>query len=273
MFSRITFHTKEYIHHHLKNFQLDLKTFKILNLEQNSTSFFILNLDSIFFSFFLGFIFLFFFYYISQNLNLEVPGKLQSIVEISVDFVYKNIKDLYPHNRNYLIAPLSLTIFIWIFLMNFMDLLPIDFIPFFCQYFLNISNIRFVPSTDINVVFSISFSVFFLIIYYSILYQGLNNFLKSLFFHPFNHFCFVFLNFFLEFISLLSKPISLGLRLFGNIYAGEMIFILISALLPWWLQWILSVPWAIFHILIIFLQSFIFMVLTIVYLSMTDKKT
>jgi F-type H+-transporting ATPase subunit a len=272
MFSRITFHSKEYIHHHLKNFQFDLKTFKILNLEHNSTNFFILNLDSIFFSFFLGFIFLLFFYYISINLNIGVPGKLQSIVEISVDFVDKNIKDLYPCNRNFLIAPLSLTIFIWIFLMNSMDLLPIDFIPIFCQYFLNISNIRVVPSADINIVFSMSFSVFFLIIYYSILHKGLKKFFKDLFFHPFNHIFFIFLNFFLESISLFSKPISLGLRLFGNIYAGEMIFILISALLPWWLQWILNVPWAIFHILIIFLQSFIFMVLTIIYLSMTDKK-
>jgi F-type H+-transporting ATPase subunit a len=270
MLFKVIFNPKEYITHHLKNFQLNLKTFKILNYYDSNDSFFILNLDSIFFSCFLGLVFLIFFYCVSCNLSSQVPGNLQSCIEISVNFINKNIKELYPGNKNLLIAPLSLTIFVWIFLMNLMDLLPVDFIPFLCKKFFHISHVRIVPSTDINVVLAMSFGVFFLVIFYSILNQGFFGFLKSLFLQPFNNFFFLFFNFFLESISLFSKPISLGLRLFGNMYSGEMIFILISAFLPWWCQWILSVPWAIFHILIIFLQSFIFMVLTIVYLSMTN---
>uniref|UniRef100_UPI003F5CF732 F0F1 ATP synthase subunit A n=1 Tax=Buchnera aphidicola TaxID=9 RepID=UPI003F5CF732 len=266
------FNPQEYISHHLKNFQLDLRTLKFLSINNKNNNFLILNCDSIFFSFFLGLIFLIFFYSISKKLSTGVPGKLQSIVEISVDFVNKNVKDIFPYKKNLLIAPLALTIFVWVFLMNLMDLFPIDFLPFFMHYCFNISNVRIVPSTDLNIVFSLSFGVFFLILFYNIFYKGFLNFLKSLFFQPFNHIFFSFFNFFLEFTSLLSKPISLGLRLFGNMYAGEMIFILISAFLPWWIQWILAVPWAIFHILVIFLQAFIFMMLTIVYISSAVEK-
>lgn len=272
MFSKIIFNPQKYINHHLYNFQLDLKTLKILNFQDSGKNFFVLNLDSIFFSFFLGFIFLSFFYFSSRKLSLKSPKNFQLIIEIFINFINKNIKEIYPENKNFLIAPLSLTIFCWIILMNLMDLLPIDIIPFFCKFFFNISNVKIVPSTDINIVLSMSFGVFFLILFYSILNKGLIGFLKSLFFQPFNHFFFLFFNFFLESISLLSKPISLGLRLFGNMYSGEMVFILISAFLPWWFQWILSVPWAIFHILVVFLQAFIFMVLTIIYLSLATKK-
>ncbi|WII23684.1 F0F1 ATP synthase subunit A [Buchnera aphidicola] len=272
MFLKSVFNSKEYISHHLHHLQLNLKTFRILSYHDQDNCFFIINLDSIFFSFFLGLVFISFFYSVSRNLNFEVPGKLQSFVELSINFVNKNIKELYPNNKNPLIAPLSLTIFFWIFLMNLMDLLPVDFIPFLCKYLFHISHMRFVPSSDINIVLAMSFSIFVLIIFYNILYKGFIGFFKSLFLEPFNNKYFLFFNFFLEIISLFSKPVSLGLRLFGNIYSGEMIFILISALLPWWIQWVLSVPWAIFHILIIFLQSFIFMVLTIIYLSITKKK-
>ncbi|NIG99380.1 MAG: F0F1 ATP synthase subunit A [Buchnera aphidicola (Periphyllus acericola)] len=272
MFSKIIFNPKEYISHHLKNFQLDLKTFKFLNVQDTSNNFFILNCDSIFFSLFLGFFFLFFFYIISKNLTLGVPGKLQSIVEISVNFINKNVKELYPHTKNNFIAPLSLTIFVWIFLMNLMDLIPVDFFPYFFNYFFHISHIKVVPSTDLNTVFALSFGVFFLILFYNISSKGIFGFLKSLFCQPFNNVFLYFFNFFIEFVSLVSKPISLGLRLFGNMYSGEIIFLLISAFLPWWIQWILNVPWAIFHILIIFLQALIFMVLTIVYISTAIEK-
>ncbi|WP_343187768.1 F0F1 ATP synthase subunit A [Buchnera aphidicola (Periphyllus koelreuteriae)] len=272
IFSKVLLNPKEYINHHLKNFQFDLKTLKFLNIYDKNDSFFILNCDSLFFSFFLGLIFIFFFYHISKNLNCWIPGKLQSCVEISVDFIEKYVKEIYPYKKNILIAPLSLTIFIWVFLMNFMDLLPIDLFPFLFKYFFNVSTIKIVPSTDINIVFSLSLGVFFLILFYNISSKGIINFLKSLFFKPFNHIIFSFFNFFLEFTSLISKPLSLGLRLFGNMYSGEMIFILISAFLPWWIQWILTVPWAIFHILVIFLQAFIFMILTIIYLSMAVEK-
>ncbi|PLK58831.1 F0F1 ATP synthase subunit A, partial [Candidatus Palibaumannia cicadellinicola] len=132
--------------------------------------------------------------------------------------------------------------------------------------------LRVVPSTDINITLSMALGVFVLIIYYSCSTKGLITFIKDLTMQPFNHPIFIPINFILESVSLLSKPVSLALRLFGNMYAGELIFILIAGLLPWWSQWILNVPWAIFHILIITLQAFIFMILTIVYLAMASEK-
>lgn len=131
--------------------------------------------------------------------------------------------------------------------------------------------LRVVPSADVNITMSMALGVFFLILYYSIKVKGISGFVKELTLQPFNHPAAIPVNFILETVTLISKPVSLGLRLFGNMYAGELIFILIAGLLPWWSQWILSVPWAIFHILIITLQAFIFMVLTIVYLSMAQE--
>ncbi|MFB0975349.1 MAG: FoF1 ATP synthase subunit a, partial [Tolumonas sp.] len=157
------------------------------------------------------------------------------------------------------------------FLMNAMDLLPIDYLPHLAQLS-NIPYLRVVPSADVNITLSMSFGVFFLILFYSIKIKGVGGFVKELTLTPFNHWAFVPINLLLETVTLISKPISLGLRLFGNMYAGEMIFILIAAMLPWWSQWFLNVPWAIFHILVITLQAFIFMVLTIVYLSMASEE-
>ena len=188
------------------------------------------------------------------------------------------VKDTF-HGRNALIAPLALTIFVWVFLMNLLDLVPIDFLPTLAQligtgvfgadphavYF------KFVPTTDVNATLGMGLSVFVLIVFYSIKMKGVGGFAKELTFHPFNTIWLSWFNLLLEGIALIAKPISLALRLFGNMYAGELIFILI-ALLPWYLQWALSVPWAIFHILIITLQAFVFMMLTIVYLSMASEK-
>ena len=129
-----------------------------------------------------------------------------------------------------------------------------------------------VPSADVYITLSMALGVFFLIFFYSIKMKGVSGFVKELTLTPFNHWAFVPINFILETVTLLAKPVSLGLRLFGNMYAGEMIFILIAAMLPWWSQWFLNVPWAIFHILVITLQAFIFMVLTIVYLSMAYEE-
>ncbi|WP_343189458.1 F0F1 ATP synthase subunit A [Buchnera aphidicola] len=265
---------QQYINHHLHHLQFNLLNFNFINTNINyKKNFFILNIDSFFFSFFLGFIFLFFFYKISKNSLNNKINKLQIFIEMIIEFVNNNIKEIFPNNyKNNLIGPLSLTIFIWIFLMNCMDLIPIDLFPLLMKYFFNISNIRIVPSADINITLSMSLSILILIIFYSIKIKTFKGFLKEIFTHPFNYPIFYIFNFFLEIINLFSKPISLGLRLFGNIYSGEMIFILINSFLPWWLQWVLIVPWAIFHILIIVLQAFIFMVLTIVYLSMAINK-
>jgi F-type H+-transporting ATPase subunit a len=260
---------QKYIIHHLKHLQIDLHTFKMIG-PGTSSNYWALNIDSIFFSFMLGSLFLVFFYVIGKQITTKVPGKLQAAIELIFEFINFNVKTMY-QGKNYLIAPLSLTVFVWVFLMNLMDLLPIDFIPLFCEKVLKLPAMRTVPSADINITLSMSLGVFVLILFYTIKIKGYIGFLKELTLQPFHHpVCFMF-NFVLEFVALLSKPISLALRLFGNMYAGEMIFILIAGLLPWWLQCFLSVPWAILHILIITLQAFIFMVLTIVYLSMASQ--
>ncbi|XBC44378.1 MAG: F0F1 ATP synthase subunit A [Buchnera aphidicola (Schlechtendalia peitan)] len=265
------FNLSQYINHHLHHLQLNLCTFKISSLNENFTNFWTINIDSMFFSIILGLIFLISFFKISNNCNSQFPNKVQVALELIVTFVNKSVKDTCK-NSNTLLAPLSLTIFSWIFLMNLMDLLPIDCIPLICNYFFGFSIIRVVPTADINITISMALVIFSLIIYYGIKVKGINKFLKDFVVQPFQHPLFFIFNFLLEVIGLLSKPISLGLRLFGNMYAGEMIFILISGLLPWWMQWFLSLPWAIFHVLIILLQSFIFMTLTIVYLSLITKE-
>ncbi len=221
------------------------------------------------FSVVLGALFIWLFRKVAVKATSGVPGKLQCFVEMLVEFVNGNVKDIF-HGRNKVIAPLALTVFVWIFLMNFMDLIPVDFIPHAAQL-MGVPYLRVVPSADVNITMSMALGVFFLILYYSIKVKGISGFVKELTLQPFNHPAAIPVNFILETVTLISKPVSLGLRLFGNMYAGELIFILIAGLLPWWSQWILSVPWAIFHILIITLQAFIFMVLTIVYLSMAQE--
>lgn len=260
---------QEYIGHHLKNLQLDLRTFELVN-PHDAPSFWVLNIDSMFFSVVLGLVFLVLFRKVAKSATSGVPGKLQAAVELVVGFVDDNVRDMY-HGKSKLIAPLALTVFVWVFLMNFMDLLPIDLLPHIAGL-MGLPAMRVVPSADVNVTLSMALGVFVLILFYSIKMKGIGGFTKELTLQPFNHPVFIPINLILEGVSLLSKPVSLGLRLFGNMYAGELIFILIAGLLPWWSQWILSVPWAIFHILIISLQAFIFMVLTIVYLSMASEE-
>ncbi|MFM8333322.1 MAG: F0F1 ATP synthase subunit A [Candidatus Methylumidiphilus sp.] len=225
------------------------------------------NLDTMFFSAALGLLFIVIFKKVAETATSGVPGPLQNFVEMIVEFVDTQVKDSF-HGRSALIAPLGLTIFCWVFLMNTMDLLPVDFLPAVAQLF-GISYLRVVPSTDLNATFAMSISVFFLIIFYSIKIKGPIGFAKEMLLTPFGPWMIPF-NLLLKLVEELAKPISLGLRLFGNMYAGELIFILI-ALLPWWVQPALSFPWAVFHILIITLQAFIFMVLTIVYLSLAHE--
>ncbi|WMY97191.1 MAG: F0F1 ATP synthase subunit A [Arsenophonus sp.] len=263
---------KKYIEHHLENLQLDLHNFKLIDpLNKNEFSFWVLNIDSLFFSIFLGIIFLTLFRIIAINATSFIPNKLQTAIEIIINFVNHFVSDIF-HGKSKIIAPLALTVFVWIFMMNIMDLLPIDFLPYIAKKYLMFPTLRIVPTTDLNITISMAIDVFILIIFYNIKIKGFKNFIKELTLQPFNHPIFIPLNLILEGISFLSKPISLSLRLFGNMYAGELIFILIAALLPWWSQWILNLPWAIFHILIVTLQAFIFMILTIIYLSMASEK-
>ncbi|MGL5030678.1 MAG: F0F1 ATP synthase subunit A [Aeromonas sp.] len=247
-----------YIEHHLVHAQL-------------GTGFWAVHIDSMVFSVVLGALFILLFRKVAVNATSGVPGKLQCLVEMLVEFVDGNVKDIF-HGRNKVIAPLGLTVFVWIFLMNFMDLIPVDFLPRIAQAIGGPEqHLRVVPTADVNITMSMALGVFFLILYYSIKVKGISGFVKELTLQPFNHPAAIPINLILETVTLISKPVSLGLRLFGNMYAGELIFILIAGLLPWWSQWMLSVPWAIFHILIITLQAFIFMVLTIVYLSMAQE--
>lgn len=253
-----------YITHHLTNLSTDK-----LGLV-NEGSFWAVNIDSLFFSVSIGVAFLWLFYSVAKKATSGVPGKLQCAVEMLVEFVDTNVRDTF-HGKNPLIAPLALTIFVWIFLMNVMDLVPIDFLPYPAEHWLGIPYLKVVPTTDVNITLSMAFGVFFLMIYYSIKIKGVGGFVKELALHPFNHPAMIPFNLLLELVSLIAKPISLGMRLFGNMFAGEVVFILIAALLPWWAQWLGSLPWAIFHILVISIQAFVFMMLTIVYLSQAHE--
>lgn len=229
--------------------------------------FWTVHLDTLFFSAVLGGLFLLAFKSVADKATAGVPGHLQNFAEMMVEFVDTQVKDCF-HGKNELIAPLALTIFIWVFLMNFMDLLPVDLLPWLGSL-MGIEYLRVVPSTDLNATFAMSISVFCLIIFYSIKVKGGIGFAKEMMFTPFGPWLLPF-NLLLKVVEEIAKPVSLGLRLFGNLYAGELIFILI-ALLPVYFQWMLGLPWAIFHLLIITLQAFIFMVLTIVYLSLAHE--
>ena len=277
----------DYIAHHLTNWTygyLPGEGWKVAHTAQEAgeMGFMAVHLDSMLWSIGLGIVFCALFWLVARKATSGVPGKLQSAVEMIVDFVDTNVRDSY-NGTSKLIAPLALTIFVWIFLMNLMDLMPIDYIPHLAQTIgaamgHDPHNVFFkiVPTTDPNITLGMSFSVFALIIYYSIKEKGLGGFVGELTLHPFSaknpiaKIILIPINFILEFVTLIAKPISLGLRLFGNMYAGELIFVLI-ALMPFWIQWALSVPWAIFHILIITLQAFVFMMLTIVYLSLASQ--
>lgn len=229
--------------------------------------FWTVHLDTLFFSAVLGGLFLLAFKSVADKATAGVPGHLQNFAEMMVEFVDTQVKDCF-HGKNELIAPLALTIFIWVFLMNFMDLLPVDLLPWLGSL-MGIEYLRVVPSTDLNATFAMSITVFLLIIFYSIKVKGGIGFAKEMMFTPFGPWLLPF-NLLLKVVEEIAKPVSLGLRLFGNLYAGELIFILI-ALLPVYFQWMLGLPWAIFHLLIITLQAFIFMVLTIVYLSLAHE--
>lgn len=258
---------QEYISHHLTN--LSASNGSIVHMGEAS-GFWTFNIDSLIVSVLLGSLMMWVFYRVGKNATSGVPGKLQCFVEMVVEFVDASVKDIF-HGKNALVAPLALTVFGWVFLMNLMDLIPVDFLPHAATV-LGIPYLRVVPTADVNITMSMALGVFVLILFYSIKIKGITGFAKELGLQPFNHWAFIPINLILEGVTLLSKPVSLGLRLFGNMYAGELIFILIAGLLPWWSQWVLSVPWAIFHILIITLQAFIFMILTIVYLSQASEE-
>ncbi len=250
----------DYIVHHLTNLTV-------------GTGLWTFHLDTLFFSVALGLTLLVLFRLAAVRATSGVPGGLQNFVETLVEFVDRQVKDTF-HGKSALIAPLALTIFCWVFLWNAMDLMPVDALPEPAKA-LGVPYLRVVPSTDLNATFGLSITVFLLIIFYSIKIKGLAGYAREFLTHPFGPYLFP-ANLILNVVELVAKPISLGLRLFGNLYAGEMIFILIALMYgAGWLfgafAGVLQLGWAIFHLLIITLQAFIFMVLTIVYLSMAHE--
>jgi len=262
-----------YIKHHLQNLTFGKFPdghwgFAHSSKEAADMGFMAVHVDTLGFSFVLGALFLFLFARAAKKASIEAPSGFQNFVESIVDFIDDNVRGSF-NGKNPMVAPLALTTFIWIVLMNTMDLVPVDWLPTLFAA-MGVEYLKVVPTTDPNATFGMSIGIFILILYYSIKEKGLGGFAGELTLHPFGKWMLP-ANFFLEGVNLLAKPVSLALRLFGNMYAGEMIFILI-ALLPFWIQWSLSLPWAIFHILIVLLQAFIFMTLVIVYMDMAHQK-
>ena len=268
--------TVEYIQHHLTNLcvgDCDPVTHK-------AAGFWALHIDTVFFSCILGALIIFVAQRLGASLNPDKPGAFQNFVESIIDFVSQQVRDSFP-GHNPLIAPLALTIFLWVWLMNFMDLIPVDLLPVIGSM-LGIDYLKVVPTTDLNTTMAMALTVFALIVYYNIKVKGAVGYMKMFLFHPFGKFL-VPINIVMTAIEELAKPLSLGLRLFGNLFAGELVFLLIALiggsaaigaglLLIVPLQIVLDLAWLIFHILVITLQAFIFMVLTIVYLGMAHTE-
>ena len=275
----------EYIRHHLTNLTFGPKADGSWGIAHSAEEiaemgFWAMHLDSLFWSFATGAIFLWFFSRIAKKISAGIPGTAQGFVEMVVEFVDDNVKTSFS-SKNDLVAPLALTVFCWVFLMNLMDLVPVDLIPWLLAK-VGVEYQKVVPSTDPNITFGMSISIFLLMIYYSIVKKGAGGFAAELTLHPFESKNIVMklllmpINFFLEFVGLIAKPVSHSLRLFGNMYAGEMIFILISlmfgsGIILTFFGGTLQFIWAVFHILVITLQAFIFMVLTIVYMDMAHS--
>ncbi len=267
----------EYIQHHLTNLQVCKIESGEWVWNHCAGNFWTINVDTMGWSIFLGLIFVWLFGRAAKKSSSGKPTKFQALVEIVVEFVDGSVKDTF-HGKSRVIAPLGLTIFVWVFLMNFMDLIPVDWIPLLAGK-VGIPYMKVVPSTDVNITFGMSIAVFFLIIFYTIKNKGVKGFIGELTLHPIAPPTrgagliaaplIIAFNFLLESVALLAKPISLSLRLFGNMFAGELIFILIALLGVYQLP--LHFGWALFHLLIVTLQAFIFMMLTIVYLSLASE--
>ncbi|MDA1107830.1 MAG: F0F1 ATP synthase subunit A [Proteobacteria bacterium] len=263
--------TVEYIQHHLTN----------LCVGDCAGGFWSWHVDTLAVSSILGALIVFASWRLGRNLSHDAPSGFQNAVEAVLEFVGGQVRDSFP-GHNPLIAPLALTIFIWVFLMNAMDMIPVDLLPWLGQM-VGIPYLKVVPTTDLSATLALSLTVFALVIFYNIKIKGPVGYLKMFLFHPFGKFL-IPVNIVMSLIEELAKPLSLGLRLFGNLFAGELVFLLIALIggtlvtgVAGWLFWFplqvtLDLGWLIFHLLVITLQAFIFMVLSIVYLGMAHQE-
>ncbi len=248
----------EFVLHHLTNFSVGEGVWT-------------LHVDTLFFSWLTGIFFVTVLWLGARTATAGVPGKMQNFVEMLVDWVDNSVKETFHGPRDF-VGPLALTIFVWVLLWNFLDLIPVDWVPMFAYNVLGFEYTRIVPSADINAPFALSISVLLLILVYSVKGKGFGGFGHELLTHPFGSHPLLWIpNLLLNLVELIAKPVSLAMRLFGNLYAAELIFILI-ALLPAWILFVPGSAWAIFHILVVPLQAFLFMTLTIVYLSLAYEK-
>ena len=238
--------------------------------EATQMGFWAINVDTMLISMILGVLFMGFYYSVSRKVTSGVPGGVQNFVEMIIEFVIESVEGAF-HAKNKFVAPLALTTFSWIFLMNAMDLVPVDWIPLFAQTVAGDSHLYFkaVPTTDINITLGFATAVFIMVIYYSLKMKGPLGFANDFLMHPFPKWYLAPLNLLLELPGFFAKPVSLALRLYGNMFAGEVIFLVI-ALLGWY-QLPLHFAWAVFHILVITLQAYLFMMLTIVYLNQAHQ--
>ncbi|MDR3419280.1 MAG: F0F1 ATP synthase subunit A [Nevskia sp.] len=261
-----------YVLHHLTNLKLDLRT---MTVDPQAHGFWVLNLDSVIFSLVLGSLFLFVLLKAARSATSGKPSGLVNFVEITLEFWENQVKEVFPQ-ANPLVVPLALTIFVWVLLMNLMDVVPVDLLPFLAGQ-AGVDHLRIVPSTDVNITFGLSLSVFLLIIGYNLVFKGPIGFLKEVLSHPFGPWL-APVNLVLRIVEEIARPVSLALRLFGNLFAGELIFVLIALLLAQartgiggiglaGLGFVAHLAWAFFHLLVIPLQAFVFAVLTVVYLS------
>lgn len=265
----------EYIVHHL--------TFLTNHKQVGLVDWSVLHLDSLFFSIGLGLLAVFIMARLAARATSGVPGRFQAAVEIIVEMVSDQAKSIVhsPESRQF-VAPLALTVFVWIFLMNAMDLLPVDLLPLIGNA-IGVPYLRVVPTADINATLGMSLGVLLLCLYYSVKIKGLGHWIHELFTAPFGAHPLLWpINFAMQMIEFVAKTVSHGMRLFGNMYAGELIFMLIALMGAAWagtlgsgLLWVGGVIagtlWAIFHILIITLQAFIFMMLTLVYVGQAHE--
>nr|VFK52332.1 MAG: F-type H+-transporting ATPase subunit a [Candidatus Kentron sp. TUN]VFK52773.1 MAG: F-type H+-transporting ATPase subunit a [Candidatus Kentron sp. TUN]VFK57840.1 MAG: F-type H+-transporting ATPase subunit a [Candidatus Kentron sp. TUN] len=264
-----------YIQHHLTNLCIgcDPNTHEPDNLVDFSVFF----LDAFLISTMLAGLLMWLSWKVGKNLAVNNPSGVQNLLEAVIEFVNQQVKDIFP-GYNPIVGPLALTIFVWVFLMNTMDLIPVDLLPWLFS-FVGVHYLKVVPTTHLDVTFGLAASVFSLIVYYNVKVKGVLGYAKQFMTHPFGIWLFP-INVVMTSIEEVAKPVSLGLRLFGNMFAGELLFMLIAllgAFVSWWLiavpaQVVLGSLWAIFHILVVILQAFIFMLLTIVYLALAHEE-